>query len=319
MIYHIPVLLQEVIALLNLKPGRNVIDCTFGGGGHSKKILEKTAPNGKLLGIDADPDALKRGELLITSADSADQLQKRLILVQDNFVNIESIVNQTDFKPVNAILIDLGMSSFQLDQADRGFSFQKDSPLNMSFGKEGFGANEIINKYPKQKLKEIFQKYGEIKNASAIARKIDSARRNQLIATTSMLVKAIYPRFNIEAGNRPYKPQIKLLARVWQAIRIEVNQELDNLQKVLPQTVKILSPGGRVAIISYHSLEDRIVKQYFRQESKICVCPIEFPVCRCHHKPKLKIITKKAVIPKEEEIYQNSRARSAKLRAAEKL
>lgn len=315
--YHTPVLLKEVIALLNLKPGHNVIDCTFGGGGHSQAILNKIAPSGKLLGIDADPAAIKRGQLLITNY----QLQKRLFLVQDNFVNIESIVNQTDFKPVHAVLLDLGMSSYQLDQADRGFSFQKDSPLNMSFagGQGGLSAGEIINQYSKQKLKEIFQKYGEIKNAGAIARKIDSARRDQFINRTSMLVRAIYPRFNADAGNRLSPPQIKFLARVWQAIRIEVNQELDNLQKVLPQIVKILSPGGRIAVISYHSLEDRIVKQYFRQESKICVCPLEFPVCRCHHQPKLKIITKKAFIPREKEIYQNSRARSAKLRAAEKL
>jgi 16S rRNA (cytosine1402-N4)-methyltransferase len=319
MIYHIPVLLKEVIELLNLKPGHNVIDCTLGGGGHSQEILKHTAPDGKLLGIDADPAAIRQFK-----AQSAKfKIKEKIKLVQDNFVNLESIVKEKNFKPINAVLLDLGMSSYQLDQAGRGFSFQKDTALNMRLegGEGGKTAYEIINQYPKQKLKQIFQTYGEIKNSGAIARKIDSARQNHPIATTSMLVHAVFPAFSKRGRGiaKFSKTETKLLARLWQAIRIEVNQELRNLTKVLPQITKILEKQGRIAVISYHSLEDRIVKKYFRAESKRCICPSDFPVCCCKHQPQLKIITKKIVRPGEQEIKENPRARSAKLRVAEKV
>jgi len=271
------------------------------------------------LGIDADPAAMRQFKV----QSSKFKVKERVKLVQDNFANLESIVKEKNFKPINAVLLDLGMSSYQLDQAERGFSFQKDTALNMRFsgGNGGKTAYEIINQYPKQKLKQIFQKYGEIKNPGAIARKIDSARQNRPIATTSMLVHAIFPAFfSRRRGIAKFsKIQTKLLARLWQAIRIEVNQELQNLTKTLPQIIKILEKQGRVAVISYHSLEDRIVKKYFQAESKKCVCPSDFPVCCCKHQPKLKIITKRVVRPTEQEVKKNPRARSAKLRVAEKV
>jgi 16S rRNA (cytosine1402-N4)-methyltransferase len=314
--FHLPVLLPEIVAVLNLKPNQNVIDCTLGDGGHTIEILKHTAPNGKVLGIDADEEAIQRADFRITNYG----LHDRVICVNDNFRNVSSIVNEYNFFPVRAVLLDLGMSSYQLDQGNRGFSFQKDTPLSMSFQTaRGVCADDIVNTYSKQKLKEILKKYGEIKRPGAIAHNIVEARKIEPIKTSSMLVTVVLPGVHRTSGGQLLTHHIKLLAKVWQAIRIEVNQELEALTSALNQIADILEPGGRVAVLSYHSLEDRIVKQFFKREENPCVCPIDFPECRCEKSARLSIITKKVIRPSEDEIKSNPRSRSAKLRGAQKL
>lgn len=315
-LYHTPVLLDEALTLLNIRSNINVIDCTLGDGGYTIEILKHSAPEGKVLGIDADREAIERAELRIKNY----ELRDRVILVNDNFKNIQSIVARHHFSPVHAVLLDLGVSSYQLDEAERGFSFQKDTPLAMTFQSEGgLNAMDVVNKYPKQKLKEILKKYGEIKRPGAIARNIVEARKREPITTSSMLVKAALPGARRVSGEQFSLYHIKLLAKIWQAIRIEVNQELESLTATLFQIACILEPRGCVAVISYHSLEDRIVKHYFKREENPCVCPKDFPECRCEKSSRFSIITKKVVRPSEEEINSNPRSRSAKLRVAQKV
>ncbi len=315
---------KEVIDLLNLKPNQNVIDCTLGDGGHTIEILKYTAPRGKVLGIDADREAIRRVELRIKNQ----ELRNRIVLVNDNFRNISSIVEEYHFLPVHGVFLDLGMSSYQLDESDRGFSFQRDSPLNMSFNKGGVPTHVeiktafiIVNEYSKQKLAEIFKMYGEIHSPGVIAQRIIRARNERSIKTTRELVSAIIgpatKRMRDQSGLPP--KAIKLLSKVFQAIRIEVNDELSALSETLSRIAFSLSKGGRVAILSYHSLEDRIVKQYFKESARDCICPKEFPVCRCDHTPELVIITKRAITATEAEIARNPRARSVKLRVAERI
>ena len=314
--YHTPVLLKEVTDLLDLKPNQNVIDCTLGDGGHAIEMLRRIAPDGKVLGIDADREAIKRVEQRIKNKES----RKRLVVVNDNFRNVTSIVEEYHFLPIHAVLLDLGMSSYQLDSGDRGFSFQKDTPLSMNFQTVGgVSAMDVVNKYPKQKLKEILKKYGEIKRPGAIAHNIVEARKIEPITTSSMLVASALPGVRCASGEQSQTHHVKLLAKVWQAIRIEVNQELEYLTAALFQIASILEPRGRVAVISYHSLEDRIVKQYFRHEENSCICPKDFPECRCKKSSRFSIITKKVVRPSQAEINSNPRSRSAKLRVAQKL
>lgn len=321
--YHIPVLLEEVIALLKLQPGHNVIDCTLGGGGHARAMFQAITPEGKLLGIDQDENALRAAEAGIKKQESKD----RFYLVHDNFRNLERIVSEHNFHPVHAVLLDLGMSSYQLDESDRGFSFQKNTPLNMRFNGGGVSANaginayHIINEYPKQKLAEIFKTYGEVRSPGVIAHRIENARKARPIKTTDELVFALTgPAAKRTQDPRAMSPKaVKLFAKAFQAIRIEVNDELVALSETLPQITRVLAKKGRVAVISYHSLEDRIVKRYFKEASRGCVCPKELPVCRCDHKPELSIVTKHAITPGAGEIAGNPRSRSAKLRVAERI
>ncbi len=322
---------------MKLQPDYNVVDCTLGGGGHAIEILNRIAPRGKLLGIDADEEAIKRSESLIPPVGRqvanyppacrvrAGELRDRVILVNDTFRNISEIVEKYNFFPIHAVLLDLGMSSYQLDESDRGFSFKKNTVLNMRFNGGGVPANigtnacRVINEYPKQKLEEIFKKYGEVYSPGVIAQKIVNARKARPIQTTHELVSALLgPAAKRTRGERAMSPKaVKLLAKVFQAIRIEVNDELNALSETLPQITRLLAKGGRVAVISYHSLEDRIVKQYFKESSRGCVCPKELPVCRCDHRSELSIITKHVVTPSEIEVIVNPRSRSAKLRVAE--
>lgn len=314
--FHTPVFLKEVLTLLNVRSNINVIDCTLGDGGHTIEILKRIAPEGKVLGIDADREAIRRAEQRVEKL----VLGKRLVAVNDNFRNLTTIVEKYHFLPVHAVLLDLGMSSYQLDRGDRGFSFQKDTPLSMSFQTVGgLNAMDVVNKYPKQKLKEILKKYGEIKRPGAIARNIVEARKREPITTSSMLVRSALPGARRASGEQFLTHHVKLLAKIWQAIRIEVNQELESLTATLFQIARILEPRGRVAVISYHSLEDRIVKHYFKREENPCVCPKDFPECRCEKSSRFSIITKKVVRPFEEEINSNPRSRSAKLRVAQKV
>ena len=321
--YHVPVLLEEIIQLLAPKPGDNAIDCTLGGGGHSLALLKRISHKGKLLAIDADPAAIQEASLRL----AGEGVLGQAILVNDNFVNINEIVNKTSFKPVQVILLDLGLSSYQLDTAKRGFSFWGEEPLNMQFSGGGGGTTawEVVNNYPKQKLKEILAVNADIGKPGDIAHRIVRSRGEQSIKTTSMLVEAILGAPLSEGSgadqfSRNLPPlQRKLLTKVFQAIRIEVNRELQNLRQVLPQLLEILSVNGRLAVISYHSGEDRIVKHFFRAAAKSCICPKESPICRCTNQAKIRILTKKAIKPQVKEISANSRARSAILRVIEKL
>lgn len=309
---HVPVLLNEVIAHLDPKPNQNFIDCTLGAGGHSLAILKLTGPDGKVLGIDLDARAIEVAKLKIKNK----KLEiDRLVAVKGNYKDLKKIVLQNNFKDISGILVDLGFSSMEIGDPKKGFSFQIDAPLDMRYGEEGETAAEILNHSREKELENIFREYGEEKFAGRIARKICEIRKNNPIDTTFKLVNAI-------AEVVPKKFQYgrtHFATKVFQALRIAVNHELENLTEVLPQAVELLGPGGRLAIISFHSLEDRIVKQYFKKESTGCVCPKSFPVCRCEHRAILKILNKKPIVPDEEEAKINPRSRSAKLRVAERL
>lgn len=337
MFMHIPVLLNEVIENLNIQSNQNFIDCTFGDGGHTMAILEKNGPNGKVVGIDWDLQKFKVQSLKF-------KVKERLILINDNFANLEKIIEQlrsnAKFKNLkfSGIFLDLGFSSRQLEENGRGFSFQKDEFLDMRFNKldTDLTAEKIINKYSEKELADIFWKYGEEKHSRRIARIIVQDRKKQKITTTKQLADLIYrihpdgyqgKKFKacgeqsrtIQNSKFKISKTIHPATKVFQALRIAVNNELENLKQVLPQAIKILELKGKICVISFHSLEDRIVKQFFKQESKNCVCPSEFPQCVCNHKASLKIITKKIITPTFEEIKNNPRSRSAKMRVAEKI
>lgn len=313
---HISVLINEVLKYFNPKPNQNFIDCTLGDGGHTMAILERTKPNGKVIGIDLDTKKLK-----IKS--SKFKARNRLIVINDNFANLEKIVEQlrsdVNFK-IHGILLDLGLSSSQLDENGRGFSFQKNGPLNMNYESRitnyELTAEEIINQWSEEKLKEIFWKYGEEEQTRKIVKAIIEERKKYPIKTTKQLTDLICKI------KKPYyrsSGRLHPATKVFQALRITINKELENLEKVLPQAIKILKPQGKLIVISYHSLEDRIVKNFFRQEVKDCICPPIIPYCACQHKASLKIITKKPIVPSKEEIEKNPRSRSAKMRVAEKI
>ena len=291
---HVPVLLKEVIEYLDPHAGENFIDCTLGFAGHSKAILEKNGPSGKVLGIEWDEEKLKtKNEKLKT--------EERLIVVNDSYANLKEIVGRENFQPVNGILLDLGMSSWDLEESGRGFSFQKDEPLDMRYSKnQDLTAQEIINKWPEQKLAEIFRDYGQERFARNIAKKVVDIRHQQPIETTFQLVEAI--RKGFPRGYRFGKGHFA--TKTFQALRIAVNDELGNLRSVLPQAIEVLAKGGRLAVISFHSLEDRVVKNFFKEEQQ---------------KNTIKILTKKPLAPSLAETQRNPRARSAKLRAAVKL
>lgn len=288
---HLPVLLKEVLKYLDPRPGQNFVDCTFGFGGHALAILKKIKPAGKVLGIDSDKETLAQTEK-----------RKNLILAQGNFADLERIVKEQKFQPINGILFDLGVSSWQIDKSRRGFSFQKDEPLDMRLdpGKNNLTAGQIVSSWEETELKKIFQEYGEERFSGRIARAICSIRQNKKIETTSQLVKiikqAVPGRF--QHGKRHFA------TRIFQSLRIAVNDELNNLESALNQSLDILESNGRLAVISFHSLEDRIVKNFFREQAR---------------KNNLKILTKKPVQPTEQEIKDNKRSRSAKLRAAVKI
>lgn len=298
---HIPVLLKEVIEFLNPEPNDNFVDCTLGGGGHSLEILEKIKPNGKILAIDLDHGALEVFEKTISGFGD----KERVTLVNGNFADLEDIADKNNFKSVKGILLDLGFSSNQLEEGGRGLSFLKDEPLDMRFGaisSSGGGergevaAEDIINSYRYEDLARIFREYGEERNAGRIAKAICEYRKKNKIKTTGQLVEVV--------NKVNYRSRIHPATRVFQALRIAVNQELNNLEKVLPQAVKILEPKGRLAVISFHSLEDRIVKHFFRNKKQ---------------EGALNILTKKPIRTSEEEAMVNPRSRSAKLRVAEKI
>ena len=296
---HIPVLQNEVLKYLDPKPNQNFIDATIGEGGHSAAILEKNAPKGKVLGIELDPELYEKLQAAKLKVKN-EKLKNRLILVNDSFVNLKEIVKRERFLAVSGILFDLGMSSWHLEESGRGFSFLKNEPLDMRYSPQNpLTAEKIVNYWSKPEMEKILEEYGEERFAKKIAEEIIEARQSKPIKTTSQLVeiikKAVLSRYRHQ--------KIHFATRTFQALRITVNDELNNLEKALPQTLEILKPGGRLVVISFHSLEDRIVKNFYRDSSP----------------EKLKILTKKPIRPTPEEIKINPRARSAKLRAAIKL
>ncbi|MBU1177772.1 16S rRNA (cytosine(1402)-N(4))-methyltransferase RsmH [Patescibacteria group bacterium] len=308
-IAHQPVLLKEVIDHLNLQPGDNCIDGTLGSGGHSRAMLAEIDPTGRLLGIDADQEAISYCRQQFATDES------RVKLVPSNFVHLAGIAAQHGFHSVQGILFDLGVSTHQLLTPTRGFSFQAEARLDMRFDQEQqINALEVVNDFDIDQLASIFKKFGEIKDARRLARNIDRSRRQHKITTTSELGEIVKTSLSV-----PARSINKFLARVFQAVRIAVNNELEVLEQTLQSATKLLQSGGRLAVISYHSLEDRIVKEYFRQEAQGCQCPPEVFVCRCDHQASLKVVTRQLIVPSAEEIADNPRSRSAKLRVAEKI
>jgi len=306
---HVSVLLNECMDALDIKENGIYVDCTLGGAGHSSHIASHLSKDGTLIGIDQDQDALKAAKERLKEF-------KNVKYVHNNFYNIDSILNELDVEKVDGILMDLGVSSYQLDEASRGFSYMHDAPLDMRMDRDNdFSAYEIINNYSEEKLYKIIKDYGEERFAKRIANCIVNRRAENPIKTTFELVdiiKAAIPARMRRDGPHPAK-------RTFQAIRIEVNSELKILNKTIEDGVNRLNKGGRMAIITFHSLEDRIVKLKFRELENPCTCPKGFPICACGKSPVVKTISKKGIAPTEKEIEENPRSRSAKLRIIEKL
>lgn len=306
---HVPVLLREVLEGLNLGNDKIYVDCTIGGAGHSEKILENTK-NSMLIGIDQDEDAI------LASSKRLEKYKSRVKIVRSNFANIKNVLASLNIKKVDGILADLGVSSHQIDTASRGFSFRFDGDLDMRMDmSQSLSAKNVVNEYSEENLKRIFKDFGEEKFASSIARKIVNERKKEPIVTTKQLEKIILsavPRYKGNDGSSNVQ-------RTFQAIRIEVNHELDILENFIRDAESVLSPGGRLVIITFHSLEDRIVKQTFKDLATGCICPSDFPVCVCGRKPKVKIVTPHPITATTEELETNRRSASAKLRVIEKL
>lgn len=301
---HIPVLCQEVLAGLRIKPGGRYIDATVGGGGHAHGILVASAPDGELLGVDADPIAMALAGERLT------EFGERVTLTQSNFTDLEEIALEHGFCPVDGILLDLGLSSMQLEAAERGFSFQLDGALDMRFDpSQTTTAADLVNTLPMEELADILFRYGEEPRSRRIARAIVAERPINTTGELAALVSASVGR----------RRRIHPATRTFQALRMAVNEELECLAAALSQALRLLTSGGRLAIISFHSLEDRLVKQFFRNEARDCLCPPEVPVCICDHRAALGIVTRKPIRPSAEEVAANPRSRSAKLRIAYRL
>lgn len=307
---HTPVLLHEAISNLNIKPDGIYIDGTIGGGGHAYQIVRCLSPRGLLIGIDRDVSALE------ASGKKLKEFEKSFVLINDNFSNIKVIAKGRGFNSVDGILLDLGVSSHQLDEEERGFSYMQNARLDMRMDRNNaVTAETIVNEWPENDIAKIIKEYGEERWAKRIASFIDKERINRRIETTFDLVeiiKAAIPASARREGPHPAK-------RTFQAIRIAVNNELSILEETIKDGVELLKPGGRICIITFHSLEDRLVKFAFKKLEKPCICPPNIPKCVCGKVPLIKIITRKPVIASGEELEKNPRSRSAKLRVAERL
>jgi 16S rRNA (cytosine1402-N4)-methyltransferase len=309
---HTPVLLGEALGYLSPSPGQNFIDATLGGGGYSKALLKAVGPTGKVLSIDLDQAAIENFKTNVEK-----QFQANSVLHHGNFRDIDKIVEKHKFAPPNGVVADIGFSSFQLDQSGRGLSFQKDEPLDMRFdqSEENEDAKFILNNRSINELEKLFRELGEEKFSRQIAKRIVEARTQKPLTKSYELYELIKT-----ALPKPVRHKADDNARrIFQALRIEVNHELENLERFLPKAFDLLAPQGRLVVVSFHSLEDRIVKEYFNSLSKGCVCPPEFPICLCGKNPQAKILTKKPVSASAAELQDNSRAKPAKLRAIEKL
>lgn len=307
--HHVSVLLKECIENLNIKKDGIYVDGTMGGGGHSAAICQKLT-TGKLIAIDQDLHAHE------AARETLKEYLEKVTFVHDNFVNIKSILQQLGIEKVDGILLDIGVSSHQLDESERGFSYQKDAPLDMRMDDTStFSAYDVVNTYTEEQLYHIIWEYGEERWAKRIAKFVIEQREQKPIQTTAELVECIkkaIPKGARKDGPHPAK-------RTFQAIRIEVNKELEVLQRVITDATEVLNTKGRLCIITFHSLEDRIVKNAFRLQQNPCICPKEFPVCVCGKKQMANVITRKPILPCEEERKQNHRSRSAKLRVLEKI
>jgi 16S rRNA (cytosine1402-N4)-methyltransferase len=311
---HVPVLLDEVLQGLRVQDGRTYLDGTVGAGGHSAAILG-AAQNVKLLGLDVDPTALdlasKRLQPYINDG--------RARLVRSNFSNLDTVAEHEGMAPVAGVLLDLGVSSMQLDTPERGFSFRAGGPLDMRLDPSGpVTAADLVNGLPESELADLIYKYGEEPASRRIARRIVEAREKEQITTTDALENIVFHAVGGRTAGRS-RNSIHPATKTFQALRIAVNRELEVLEEGLSAAVRVLEPGGRLAVISFHSLEDRIVKLFIRQEQKGCICPPEYPICMCGRKPTLKAINNKVIEASAEEASRNPRSRSAKLRVAERI
>lgn len=306
---HYSVMLSETVDALNVRDGGIYADGTLGGGGHSHEILTR-AENIRLIGIDQDQDALCAAKKRLS------EFEGKVTYVNDNFRNVAKILDELEIPEIDGMVLDLGVSSYQLDNEERGFSYMKSAPLDMRMNQKGsFSAYDVVNTYSEDKLTDIFYRYGEENWSRRVAKFIVERRAKAPVETTgelSEIIKAAIPQ-----GAR--KDELHPEKRIFQAIRIEVNGELEILKDAVCDIISRLKKGGRLAIITFHSLEDRIVKQVFSELAKGCTCPADFPVCVCGKKPEIKVITRKPILPGKEELSENSRSKSAKLRVAEKL
>lgn len=307
--YHVSVLPEETVNGLLTDANGVYVDCTLGGAGHAARVVSRLSPEGRLVGIDQDASAVAVAKERLRGA------SPRIDIVHDNFRHLGHILRDLGITAINGALFDLGVSSYQIDTAERGFSYMKDAPLDMRMdSRSTLSAYEVVNDWSEAELLRIFQEYGEERWSKRIARFIAAARREKPVATTGELadiIRRAVPAAVRKAGGNPSK-------RVFQAIRIAVNDELAILEEAFHTAVRYLKPGGRIAIITFHSLEDRIAKNTLREMARGCICPPELPVCVCHHRPELRLLGR-AIRPKAAEIAANPRAKSAKLRIAEKL
>ncbi|MEI7621670.1 MAG: 16S rRNA (cytosine(1402)-N(4))-methyltransferase RsmH, partial [Candidatus Moraniibacteriota bacterium] len=315
MTIHKTVLLTETIEALNLRAGMTVVDATLGGGGHSKLILEKIGDAGKLIAFDQDQDAIARFEKKIENQ-YLGKTENRIFLVNENFEKLKNSLDSLGIESVDGILADLGISSDQLADTDRGISFASQAPLDMRMDRRTeLTAEKVVNEYSHGELARILREFGDEQYASSIAHKIVFSREQEKIATVFQLVAVIE-----SAVPGAYKrKKIHPATKTFQALRMEVNQELEALRSFLSQAVEVLKVGARLAIITFHSGEDALVKHWMRENARGCICPPEFPQCRCNHQPALKILTRKPMVASEQELAENPRARSAKLRVVEKV
>ncbi|MHB8155932.1 MAG: 16S rRNA (cytosine(1402)-N(4))-methyltransferase RsmH [Desulfocucumaceae bacterium] len=307
---HRPVLLDEVLDGLNIREDGTYVDCTVGGAGHSREILKRLSPMGKLVGLDQDRDALREATSRLA------EFGDRVVLIQNNFVDLPEVLDNLGLGPVDGILYDLGVSSYQLDNPDRGFSYLRDAPLDMRMNRDsGISAGDLINNMSEKELTQIIRQYGEERFAGRIASFIVRQRVKDPILTTGRLVDVI--RSAVPAKYRREGPHPA--RRTFQAIRIAVNKELEILRGSVLGAVERLNTGGRMCVITFHSLEDRIIKETFKELAQKCVCPRDFPVCICNSKPLVKIIKSGGITPSAAELEENPRSRSARLRILEKL
>ncbi len=304
---HKSVLLKESVDLLNVKPDGIYVDGTAGGGGHSEEIL-KRLKKGKLISIDQDPDAILALKERLSKYQNS-------IIINSNFSKIRTVVQNLSVSGVDGVLLDIGVSSYQLDTPERGFSYHNDAPLDMRMSKNGVSAFDVVNDFAEDKIGEIIKNYGEEKYFKSIARAIVKYRENKKIYSTLELAEIIKSSVPAKVRRENGHPARK----TFQAIRIFVNSELEVLEEGLDEAFSVLNKGARVAVITFHSLEDKIVKRKMQSWYRGCTCPPDFPVCVCANKPKAKLVTRKAVEPSEEEIKENKRSRSAKLRVCEKI
>jgi len=308
---HLPVMPDEVLGTLAPAPGSLQIDATVGGGGHTERILEAASPDGRVLGLDADDAAIERVARRLA------RFGDRLVLRQANFRELATVAPEAGFAAVDGALFDLGLSSFQLADAERGFGFRTGGPLDMRFDtSRGVPASELLATLDADELAALFRRYGEEPAAWRIAKAIVEERRTTPVDTAEALAALVE---RVAPGDPRRRRRIHPATRVFQALRIAVNEELDALQDGLAAAVDLLRPGGRLVVLSYHSLEDRIVKRFLDAERKGCVCPPELPVCVCGRSPRLRLVTRPSLTPTDAEIAENPRARSARLRAAERM